>query len=86
MKSAAWYIWVVEKEWVDEMLCANTITSAESSGLERYLASGFADFEKFDATPITLKSRLFGLMEKWNEGFVTKESWSRFYENWKNYK
>ncbi len=84
--SAAWYIWVTEKDWVDEMLLDNVVTDKQSLELNHYLEMGFADFEKFDDTPITLKSKLFALLEKWNEGIVSKDEFAQFYSNWKEKK
>lgn len=84
--SAAWYVWVTEKDWVEEMLLDNVVTDKQSMELNHYLSMGFADFEKFDATPITLKSKLFALLEKWNEGIVTKDDMSSFYSRWKEHK
>lgn len=84
--SAAWYIWVAEKDWVDEMLLDNVVTDKQSLELNHYLEIGFSDFEKFDDTPITLKSKLFALLEKWNEGIVSKDNFAQFYSKWKGKK
>lgn len=84
--SAAYHVWVAEKDWVDEMLLENVVTEKQSMELNHYLSMGFADFEKFDDTPITLKSKLFTLLEKWNEGIVSKDDMSRFYSKWKEHK
>lgn len=81
--SAARYVWVTEKDWVEEMLLDNVVTDKQSLELNHYLAKGFADFEKFDDTPITLKSKLLALLEKWNEGIVSKDDFVKFYSNWK---
>lgn len=83
--SAAWYIWATEKDWVDEILLDNIVTDKQSLERNHYLEMGLADFEKFDDTPITLKSKLFALLEKWNEGIVSKDDFAQFYTKWKEH-
>ena len=84
--SPAWYVWIIEKDWVDEMLHDNITTQEHSLQLSHYIAMGYADFEKFDDTPITLKSKLFALLEKWNEGIVDRNAFAQFYTKWKEHK
>lgn len=80
--SAAWYVWTVEKDWVEEMALDNAVNEIMSKPLNHYISLGYADFEKYDDTPITLKAMLFSLFEKWNEGMVTRDGFSAFYSKW----
>ncbi len=82
--STAWYVWAVEKDWVEEMTLDDVVNDCVSKSLDRYMSLGYADFEKFDDTPITLKAVLFSLFEKWNEGMVTREDFSAFYTKWRD--
>ncbi len=84
--SAAWYVWQVEKEWVEEMALDDVVNECLSNSLNHYISLGYSDFEKFDDTPITLKAMLFSLLEKWNEGMVTRDGFSAFYTKWKEHK
>lgn len=77
------HIWAMEKEWYDDTSdlsadMGNTMRDA----LERFISSGLDDIDKFDSTPLTLKAMLFALLEHWNEGIVTRESFTKFYHNW----
>lgn len=83
--SAAWYVWQVEKDWVEEMALDNVVNDCMAKPLNRYISLGYADFEKFDDTPITLKAMLFSLLEKWNEGVVARDDFSSFYAKWKGH-
>ena len=61
------------------------VNDSFSISFNRYLALGYADFEKFDGTPITLKAMLFSLLEKWNEGIVARDDFFTFYTKWKEH-
>lgn len=76
------YIWVFEKDWVNEMGPDNVVSENLSLVLLRYISAGYADFEKHDDIPITLKAMLYLLMEKWNESIVTKDAFADFYNKW----
>ena len=82
--SPVWYIWNIEKEWVDKMIINNAECQDLSLALNHYVSYGFKDFEKNDHIPITLKSMLLSLLEKWNEGMVTDKDFREFYDKWKN--
>lgn len=82
----AWYIWEIEKEWVEDMARDYLENYRPANPLSHYIALGYWDFESFDDTPVTLKARLFTLLEHWNEGVVTRDSFSDFYAKWKEHK
>lgn len=82
--SPSWYIWDIENKWVDELMINNGVGQYLSSTLNHYISAGFKDFEKYDDTPITLKSMLLSILERWNEGMVSYEDFSEFYDKWKN--
>ena len=83
--SVAAYLWQIEKEWIEEMQLEDRVSGRLSLSLNHYIASGYADFEKLDDTPITLKAMLFTLLEKWNEGIVTRDDFSLFYTKWNDH-
>ena len=82
--SPVWYIWNIEKEWVDKMMINNAECQDLSLAMNHYVSYGFKDFEKNDHIPITLKSMLLSLLEKWTEGMVTDKDFREFYDKWKN--
>ena len=66
------------------MIINNAECQDLSLALNHYVSYGFKDFEKNDHIPITLKSMLLSLLEKWNEGMVTDKDFREFYDKWKN--
>ena len=49
--SPVWYIWNIEKEWVDKMIINNAECQDLSLALNHYVSYGFKDFEKNDHIP-----------------------------------
>ena len=82
--SPARYVWNIEKDWVDGMT-NDEVCDGLSAALNHYIHVGYKDFDKFDDTPITLKSMLLSLLEKWNEGMVSYDGFSDFYDKWKSH-
>lgn len=82
--SPKFYVWTAEKEWVKEMGSIEESISDEMRRLlSRYEREGYGAFELLDGIPKTLKAVLFSLVEKWNEGVVSKETFADFYNRWK---
>lgn len=80
------YLWTIERSWIErETTDAETgALSPKSTGIIReYLRAGLYDFEKTDGVPTGLKAALYLLLQHWNEGMATTETWERFYHDWK---
>lgn len=71
------YVWITEREWVREKS-----HSEHPKGCDVLLTT----VGRCDKTPVSLKNKLFALMEHFNEGIVTQDSFADFYKRWYNNK